>query len=72
MSWLGSSSISMSLQLKNLSDEVGAEIGDDSALFGHNGLQENYTIHAIYSLPGFSFDDFEEIKGREIQDFRRG
>ena len=57
---LGSTSTSMSLQLKNLSDEVVAEMGDDSALLGHYGPQEHYTIHVIDSSPGFIFDDFED------------
>lgn len=50
----------MSLQLKNLSDEVVAEMGDDSALLGQYAPQEHYTIHVIDSSPGFSFDEFED------------
>lgn len=50
----------MSLQLKNSSDEVIAEMGDDNALLGHYGPQEYYTIHVIDSSPGFNFSDFED------------
>lgn len=50
----------MSLQLKNGSDEVVAEMSDNSALLGHYGPQEHYTIHVIDSSPGFNFEDFED------------
>ena len=48
------------MQLKNLSDEVIAEMGDNSALLGHYGPHEHYTIHVVDSSPGFNFEDFED------------
>lgn len=50
----------MSLQLKNASDEVVAEMGDDNALLGHYGPQEYYTIHVVDASPGYNFEDFED------------
>ena len=50
----------MSLQLKNTSDEVVADMGDDTALLGHYGPQEHYTIHVVDSNPGINFADFED------------
>ena len=51
----------MSLQLLNSSDEVIAEMGDDTALLGHYGPVEYYTIHVKDSNPGFNFDEFEDV-----------
>ena len=50
----------MSLQLKNLAEEVVGEMGDDAALLGHYGPQEYYTIHVIDSNPGINFSEFED------------
>lgn len=50
----------MTLQLRNASDEVVADMTDDSALLGHFGPQEHYTIHVIDESPGYNFEDFED------------
>lgn len=49
----------MSLQLRDLGENVVAEMGDDEALLGHYGPQEYYTIHVIDDNPGV-FADFED------------
>ncbi|CAI2377531.1 unnamed protein product [Moneuplotes crassus] len=58
---LGSTSDGMSLQLKNTSDEVVAEMGNDEALLGHYGPAEYYTIHVVDSNPGIDFSEFEDV-----------
>mmetsp|Transcript_17003 Transcript_17003/g.14931 ORF Transcript_17003/g.14931 Transcript_17003/m.14931 type:complete len:158 (+) Transcript_17003:2-475(+) len=57
---LGSCADSMTLQLKDNTDTVIAEMTSDEALLGHFGPVEYYTIHVIDSNPGFNFADFED------------
>jgi tubulin-folding cofactor B len=57
---LGSTSDSMSLQLRDTTDAVIAEMGDDAALLGHYGPQEYYTIHVIDDNSSM-FADFEDV-----------